>query len=69
MLPLLVVPLVVDLLEFEFVMVERELESESDSDDEDADDVLLDEAGHILVDSLLLKQQGFAVNRDEKLVN
>jgi carboxyl-terminal processing protease len=46
-----------------------DVDSEDGSDDEDADDVLLDEAGHILVDSLLLKQQGFAVNRDEKLVN
>jgi carboxyl-terminal processing protease len=40
-----------------------------EEDGEDADDVLLNEAGHILVDSLLLKQRGFAVNHDEKLVN
>jgi carboxyl-terminal processing protease len=45
------------------------VDEENDGDGTDDDDVLLNEAGHILVDSLRLKQQGFAVNHDEKLVN
>lgn len=47
---------------------EIELENEKGVDEEDADDVLLDEAGHVLVDALLLEQQGLALNQGKVLV-
>ncbi len=46
-----------------------EIEVDDDKKGEDADDVLLDEAGHVLVDALLLKRQGFAINQEKKLAN
>jgi carboxyl-terminal processing protease len=48
---------------------EIDVADNTDGDETDDDDVLLDEAGHVLVDSLLLKQQGFAINQEKKLVN
>jgi len=39
------------------------------TDEKDADDVLLMEAGRVLVDVLLLKQQSYAVQNDEALVH
>lgn len=36
---------------------------------EEEDDVLLEEAGHVLIDAVLLKKQGLALNQDKKQVN
>lgn len=46
-----------------------EIDETKAGDEEDADDVLLDEAGNVLVDALLLKRQGFAVNQEKAMVN
>lgn len=41
----------------------EELDNTAEEDDED---VLLEEAGHVLIDALLLKQPGFALNQDKE---
>jgi len=46
-----------------------EVDDENGDKEEDADDVLLDEAGHILVDALLLKRRDFAANQGKELMN
>ena len=43
-------------------------DNEKEGEKED-DDVLLIEAGHVLVDVLLLKQQSYAVHNDKALVH
>jgi carboxyl-terminal processing protease len=44
-------------------------EGEEAGKEADADDVLLDEASHVLVDALLLQEQRFALNHDKAMVN
>lgn len=39
------------------------------AEEEEADDVLLEEAGYVLIDALLLKRQGLALAQDKKAAN
>jgi carboxyl-terminal processing protease len=48
---------------------DADIDSEEGVDKEDVDDVLLEEAGHVLIDALLLKQQSLALNHDKQGVN
>lgn len=42
------------------------IDSEEEKEEEEADDVLLEEAGHVLIDALLLSQRGIALNQEKE---